>query len=113
MSTCAPSDLSSTEVKGQMSISLQTDRPHKPGNNGLGQCPHCLRPVHYVAEPESPGFEPDDSPVRYLRHNPERRKPTGLEPIHDNDRTHCSQCGRPYKAYELKPGDGRCIICAP
>lgn len=31
----------------------------------------------------------------------------------DKRRDHCTSCGLPYTAYELKPGDGRCDLCAP
>lgn len=85
--------------------------PHKPINNGFGLCTECGRPIHriHVEVPGSvtPGVGRSLRP--HWRHNPIAR----LRPIHDNDRTHCSSCGRPFEAYELKPGDGRCKECQP
>lgn len=75
-------------------------RGHKAVHRGMSVCAECGEDLEvYVIDHRA-----------HLRHRP-RKTPSGLEPVHDNDRTRCSSCSRPFKAYELKPGDGRCQDC--
>lgn len=78
-------------------------RGHKARNNGMMTCADCNEDLEvYVIDHRA-----------HLRHKPRRPPAPSPKPIHDNDRTHCSSCGRRFEAYELKPGDGRCVECAP
>jgi hypothetical protein len=50
-----------------------------------------------------------------------RHRPASLCPVCqmaranevDRNRTECISCGRTFKSYQLKPGDGRCSDCTP
>lgn len=82
-----------------------TDKFHKPGNNELGLCPHCGRPVHEVVLWE-PAYVDKVGKVFY-RHNPIPR----TRVIADRERTHCSKCNKPGEWYTFKPGSGECVRC--
>lgn len=96
------------EVRRQSLMSTFRQIKHKPGNNGLGQCPHCGRPVHKVVvgywQKHVPGRDPE---IWHYRHNPIAR----VKPIPDRERTHCSKCGKAGEWYEFKPGSGECEAC--
>lgn len=101
-STFSPIDLEARQR-------LMLEKPHKPGNNGFGLCPHCGRPVHFVATNWlQPHFGVNDPrPAGFYRHNP---RPV-TRAIPDRERRFCSKCGKQGEWYTFKPGSGECVEC--